>query len=68
MDNQDKKRQRKLKRIIKRDGNKKRRQFLKHTLRDNPEEAHLEDDCFDFGHESSEQLNDLDRRHKDDVG
>lgn len=63
---QEKRRQRELKRIIKRQGNKKRRQQLKKSLRVNPDEAHLEDDLFDFGWESSEPLNDLDRRHKKD--
>ncbi len=59
----DKRRQRELKRILKRQGNKKRRQHLKKTLRENPEDAHMEGE-YDFGWESSESLNDIDRRHR----
>lgn len=70
MDQRDDKRQlRKLKRDIKRAGNKRRRQALKKDLECNPEEAaHSE---FDYGDLSSETLNGLDhdttRRPKDDV-
>jgi hypothetical protein len=54
----DKRRLRKLKRDIKRAGNKRRRQHLKRQLAENPEEApHTE---FDFGRTSSETLNGLD--------
>jgi hypothetical protein len=57
-----------LKRCIKKRGGKQRRAFLKRTLEDNPEEAHLEND-FDFGGYSSEQYNGMDHdatRKKDD--
>jgi hypothetical protein len=55
---QEKRQLRKLKREIKRAGGKRRRQHLKQTLRDDPEEApHLE---FDFGRTSSATLNALD--------
>jgi hypothetical protein len=55
----DKRRLRKLKRDIKRTGNRKRRQHLKRTLADNPEAA--ADASFDFGRASSEFLNGNDR-------
>ena len=56
---QDKRTFRKLKRDVKRAGNKRRRQYLKRDLRDNPEEApHSE---FDFGRNTSETLNGLDQ-------
>jgi hypothetical protein len=55
---QDKRRLRKLKRDIKRAGNKRRRQYLKRELADNPDEApHSE---FEFGRDSSVGLNRLD--------
>jgi hypothetical protein len=56
----DKKREyRKLKREVKRAGNRKRRQHLKRALKENPEEAaHTE---FDFGRNSSETMNGNDR-------
>ena len=58
---------RKLKREIKKAGNKSRRRHLKRELIENPEEApHSE---FDFGRKSSKGLNALDndatRRKKD---
>jgi hypothetical protein len=67
MDPRDKRQYRKLKRDIKRAGNKRRRQHLKRDLADNPEEApHSE---FEFGRDSSTWLNGLDddatRRRKD---
>lgn len=50
---------RKLKRDIKRAGNKRRRQHLKRELTENPEDApHSE---FDFGRDSSATLNGLDQ-------
>jgi hypothetical protein len=56
---QDKRQLRKLKRDIKRAGNKKRRQHLKRELADNPEgAAHSE---FDFGRDSSAGLNGMDQ-------
>jgi len=56
---QDKRQLRKLKRDLKRAGNKKRRQHLKRELADNPEEAaHSE---FDFGRDSSAGLNGMDQ-------
>jgi hypothetical protein len=54
----DKRRQRELKRSIKKAGNRKRRRHLKRTLQDDPEgAAHAE---FDFGRDSSAGLNGLD--------
>jgi hypothetical protein len=56
---QDKRDWRKLKRDIKRAGNKRRRQHLKRELAENPEEAsHTE---FDFGRDSSAWLNGMDQ-------
>jgi hypothetical protein len=50
---------RKLKRDVKRAGNKRRRQYLKRELHSNPEEApHSE---YDFGRNTSETLNGLDQ-------
>jgi hypothetical protein len=56
--NDDKRRHRQLKRDIKKAGNRARRQQLKRTLADNPEEAHLAEP--DFGGNSSEPLNGAD--------
>ena len=56
---QDKRRYRKLKRDIKRAGNKRRRQHLKRELADNPEEAPFSE--FDFGETSSATMNGMDR-------
>jgi hypothetical protein len=55
---QDKRFYRKLKRDVKRAGNKRRRQYLKRDLANNPEEAQHSE--FDFGSNSSETLNGLD--------
>jgi hypothetical protein len=56
---QDKRQFRKLKRDVKRAGNKRRRQHLKRELNDKPEEApHTE---FDFGRNTSQTLNGLDQ-------
>jgi hypothetical protein len=55
----DKRRLRKLKRDIKRAGNRKRRQHLKRTLAADPSGA--ADAGFDFGRDSSESLNGADR-------
>ena len=65
----DKRFYRKLKRDIKQAGNKRRRQFLKRNLTENPEDAaHAE---FDFGRDSSATLNGLDldatRRRSEEV-
>jgi hypothetical protein len=54
----DKRTFRKLKRGIKRTGNKRRRQHLKRELADNPADAPFTE--FDFGRTSSETLNGLD--------
>ncbi len=55
----DKRQFRKLKRDIKRSGNKRRRQFLKRQLEEEPEEApHGQ---YDFGRYSSEGLNGMDQ-------
>jgi hypothetical protein len=66
---QDKRTFRKIKRDVKRAGNKRRRQYLKRDLVENPEEAaHAE---FEFGHESSATLNGIDhdatRRRTEEV-
>jgi hypothetical protein len=63
----EKRQLRKLKRDLKRAGNKSRRRHLKRELAENPEEApHSE---YDFGRKTSETLNGLDkdatRRKKD---
>jgi hypothetical protein len=54
----DKRRYRKLKRDIKRAGNKRRRQHLKRELAENPEEAPYSE--FDFGDTSSATMNAMD--------
>ena len=68
MKRDDKRLLRKLKRDVKRAGNRKRRQHLKRDLVENPDEAaHTE---FDFGRHSSTGLNALDqdatRRRRDE--
>src|SRR5438874_10121474 len=55
----EKRKQRQLKREIKKAGNKRRRQHLKRDLERNPEEAASSE--FDFGNLSSETLNGLDQ-------
>lgn len=59
MNHDDKRRVRKLKRDLKRAGNKARRQHLKRTLTDAPDEA--ADAAFEFGRRSSAGFNGLDR-------
>ena len=59
MRHDDKRRQRQLKRDIKQAGNRKRRQHLKRTLRENPEGAAEVE--FDYGRDSSTSLNGADR-------
>ena len=56
---QEKRSFRKLKRDIKRAGNKRRRQTLKRSLRDNPEEAPFDE--FQFGRDSSTGFNGMDQ-------
>lgn len=56
---QDKRRYRKLKRDVKRAGNKRRRQHLKRELAENPEDAPFTE--FDFGETSSASMNGMDR-------
>jgi hypothetical protein len=56
---QDKRQFRKLKRDIKRAGNKRRRQHLKRKLTETPEEAPFHE--FDFGRDSSTPSNGMDR-------
>jgi hypothetical protein len=69
MTQDDKRLYRKLKRDVKRAGNRQRRQHLKRDLRENPEEAaHTE---FDYGERSSESMNGNDqdstrRRNQDE--
>ncbi|MCI0464217.1 MAG: hypothetical protein L0Z62_45360 [Gemmataceae bacterium] len=55
----DKRRLRKLKRDIKKAGNKSRRRHLKRELAENPEEAPYSE--YDFGGKSSESMNALDQ-------
>ena len=55
----DKRQWRKLKRDIKRAGNKRRRRYLKRELAKNPENAQHSE--FEFGRDSSAGLNGLDR-------
>jgi len=67
MRHDDKRSLRKLKREVKRAGNKARRRHLKRALADDPERAAGAD--FDFGRRSSAGLNGLDRdatRRRDD--
>jgi hypothetical protein len=59
MKHDDKRQIRKLKRDIKKAGNKRRRLHFKRALHDNPEEAHEAE--FDFGRDSTEGLNGMDR-------
>lgn len=53
---------RELKRTIKKDGNRQRRNFLKKTLAECPELAHEAE--FDFGRASSKWLNGIDDEKK----
>jgi hypothetical protein len=55
----DKRQLRKLKRDIKRAGNKRRRRHFKREVIDNPEEAPFSE--FNFGSDSSQTLNGLDK-------
>lgn len=55
----DKRQMRKLKREVKKAGNKKRRGRLKRDLRDNPGEAHWSEES--FGKLRSDTLNGLDQ-------
>jgi hypothetical protein len=56
---QDKRTFRKLKRDIKRAGNKRRRQYLKRELAERPEDAPFTE--FDFGRDSSAGFNGMDQ-------
>lgn len=59
----DKKRfYRELKKSIKKDGNRQRRNFLKKALLENPTEAHWDE--FQFGYTSSEWLNGMDQEDR----
>ncbi len=55
---QDKRKYRKLKRDLKRAGNKRRRQHFKRDLTEHPDEAPFSE--FEFGRDSSAGLNGLD--------
>jgi hypothetical protein len=57
--NDDKRRQRQMKRDVKKAGNRTRRQQLKRQLNENPEEAHFAEPT--FGRNSSEPLNGIDQ-------
>jgi hypothetical protein len=59
---QDKRILRELKREVKRAGNKRRRQFLKRQLAEQPEEAPYVE--FDFGRDSSAGFNAMDHDAK----
>ncbi len=59
MNHDDKRSLRKLKRDVKRAGNKRRRQHLKRDLRDHPDDAPYTE--FDFGRDSSAGFNALDQ-------
>jgi hypothetical protein len=59
MKSDNKRELRRLKKAIKRAGNKHRRQSLKQQLRENPAEAHFADE--DLGGRQSRHLNALDR-------
>ena len=63
MKRDDKRQLRILKRAVKRDGNKHRRNALKRQLQQNPEEAHLGEE--DFGGSASRGMNGLDRTSGD---
>ncbi len=62
MPDPDKKMLRQLKRIIKKKGNKHRRQQLKKDLIENPEEAHLNEE--NFGKCESQSMNGIDNVNK----
>jgi hypothetical protein len=67
MNEKDKKRLRRIKRVVKRSGNKKVRSKIKRDIAQNPEEAHLGD--IDYGAYNSKKYNGMDRdatRQKDD--
>jgi hypothetical protein len=49
---------RKMKRFLKKEGNKKKRQWLKRQLDENPDEAPFDE--YEFGNLSSEWLNGID--------
>lgn len=59
MRDQEKRQFRKLKRDVKRAGNKRRRHYLKRELVENPEEAPYSE--FAFGRDSSAPLNGMDQ-------
>lgn len=66
---QDKRQFRKMKRDIKRAGNKRRRRYLKRELIEEPDEALFSD--FDFGRQSSAVWNGMDQdatRRRPDAG
>jgi hypothetical protein len=56
---QEKRRHRELKRDIKKSGNRKRRQYLKRQLAENPEDASYAE--FDYDRDSSAGLNGIDQ-------
>lgn len=62
MPDPDKRMLRELKRVVKKRGNKHRRQQLKKDLEDNPEEAHLNEE--DFGKCESKEMNGIDNTNK----
>ena len=53
---------REIKRIVKKDGNRSRRRYLKKILIDNPQEAHLEED-YKYEFNSSKSLNGIDTKN-----
>lgn len=60
----DKRFYRNLKKDVKRRGTKRVRQSLKRNLAENPEEAHQAE--IDYGRASSEPLNGMDRRQREE--
>ena len=61
MKKDNKKQFREAKRQVKKDGNRERRRDLKRQLIEDPENAHLVDDEYDYGFNSSTHYNNIDR-------
>lgn len=57
----DKRKYRQIKKAVKRKGNKRRRNYLKRDVLNNPEEAHIVGE-FDFGESSSKVYNKIDEK------
>lgn len=61
MKKDNKKQFREAKRQVKKDGNRERRRYLKRQLFEDPENAHLDDEEYDYGFNSSTHYNGIDR-------